>query len=239
MAHPATPYRGIYPVVPTTFTESGELDLASQKRAVDFLIDAGVDGLSILANFSEQFSLADEEREILTRTILEHVTGRVPVIVTTSHYATRICAERSRRAQQQGAAMVMVMPPYHGATFRVPEAGIETFFSRLSDTIDIQLKKGVLGLCVLALLARRDSYAYEIASRLSGAIGMGEGTIYPLMRRMQTDGLVETYLVESSSGPSRKYYRLTPDGVQYLDEFTAAWQSASDTVNRILHDKEG
>ena len=139
MAHPATPYRGIYPVVPTTFTESGELDLASQKRAVDFLIDAGVDGLSILANFSEQFSLADEEREILTRTILEHVTGRVPVIVTTSHYATRICAERSRRAQQQGAAMVMVMPPYHGATFRVPEAGIETFFSRLSDTIDIPI----------------------------------------------------------------------------------------------------
>ena len=139
MAHPATPYRGIYPVVPTTFTESGELDLASQKRAVDFLIDAGVDGLSILANFSEQFSLADEEREILTRTILEHVAGRVPVIVTTSHYATRICAERSRRAQQQGAAMVMVMPPYHGATFRVPEAGIETFFSRLSDTIDIPI----------------------------------------------------------------------------------------------------
>ena len=139
MAHPATPYRGIYPVVPTTFTEAGELDLASQKRAVDFLIDAGVDGLSILANFSEQFSLADEEREILTRTILEHVAGRVPVIVTTSHYATRICAERSRRAQQQGAAMVMVMPPYHGATFRVPEAGIETFFSRLSDAIDIPI----------------------------------------------------------------------------------------------------
>ena len=139
MAHPATPYRGIYPVVPTTFTEAGELDLTSQKRAVDFLIDAGVDGLSILANFSEQFSLADEEREILTRTILEHVAGRVPVIVTTSHYATRICAERSRRAQQQGAAMVMVMPPYHGATFRVPEAGIETFFSRLSEAIDIPI----------------------------------------------------------------------------------------------------
>ena len=82
----------------------------------------------------------------------------------------------------------------------------------MPDTIDIQLKKGVLGLCVLALLARRDSYAYEIASRLSDAIGMGEGTIYPLMRRMQTDGLVETYLVESSSGPSRKYYRLTAAG---------------------------
>lgn len=139
MTHPAMPYRGIYPVVPTTFTDAGELDLASQKRAVDFLIDAGVDGLSILANFSEQFSLADAEREILTRTILEHVAGRVPVIVTTSHYATRICAERSRRAQDQGAAMVMVMPPYHGATFRVPEAAIEAFFTALSDAIDIPI----------------------------------------------------------------------------------------------------
>ncbi len=66
----------------------------------------------------------------------------------------------------------------------------------MPETIEIQLKKGVLGLCVLALLARADSYAYEIASRLSDAIDMGEGTIYPLMRRMQSDGLVETYLVE-------------------------------------------
>ena len=72
----------------------------------------------------------------------------------------------------------------------------------MTETIEIQLKKGVLGLCVLALLNRADSYAYEIASRLSDAIDMGEGTIYPLMRRMQSDGQVETYLVESSSGPS-------------------------------------
>ena len=95
----------------------------------------------------------------------------------------------------------------------------------MPDTIDIQLKKGVLGLCVLALLARRDSYAYEIASRLSDAIGMGEGTIYPLMRRMQTDGLVETYLVESSSGPSRKYYRLTAAGRRALDGQTGEWRA--------------
>jgi len=77
-------YRGVFPVVPTTFTESGELDLASQKRCVDFMIDAGSEGLCILANFSEQFALSDDERETLTRTILEHVAGRVPVIVTTT-----------------------------------------------------------------------------------------------------------------------------------------------------------
>lgn len=132
-------YRGIFPVVPTTFTETGELDLASQKRAVDFMIDAGSDGLCILANFSEQFSLSDDEREIVTRTVLEHVAGRVPVIVTTSHYSTAICAARSRRAQEYGAAMVMVMPPYHGATFRVPESQIHAFYARVSDALGIPI----------------------------------------------------------------------------------------------------
>lgn len=133
---PEPRYRGIFPVVPTTFTELGELDLASQKRAVDFMIDAGSDGLCILANFSEQFAISDDERDVLTRTILEHVAGRVPVIVTTTHYSTQICIARSRQAQALGAAMIMVMPPYHGATFRVPEPRIYEFFAKLSDAIE-------------------------------------------------------------------------------------------------------
>ncbi len=132
-------YRGLFPVVPTPFTDSGELDLASQKRCVEFMIDAGSDGLCILANFSEQFLLADDERELLTRTIFEHVAGRVPVIVTTTHFSTRVCAERSRGAQDMGAAMLMVMPPYHGATFRVGEPKIYEFYSRLSDAVDIPI----------------------------------------------------------------------------------------------------
>jgi 4-hydroxy-tetrahydrodipicolinate synthase/2-keto-3-deoxy-L-arabinonate dehydratase len=134
-----TRYRGLFPVVPTTFTESGELDLASQKRCVDFMIDAGSEGLAILANFSEQFLLSDDEREILTRTVLEHVNGRVPVIVTTTHFSTRVCAERSKRAQQMGASMLMVMPPYHGATFRVPERQILEFYQGVSDAVDIPI----------------------------------------------------------------------------------------------------
>ena len=138
-SHPNARYQGLFPVVPTPFTESGELDLDSQKRCIDFMIDAGSNGLAILANFSEQFLLADDEREILTRTILEHVADRVPVIVTTTHFSTRVCAERSRRAQDMGAAMVMVMPPYHGATFRVPEPQIHEFYARLSDAVDIPI----------------------------------------------------------------------------------------------------
>lgn len=132
-------YSGIFPVVPTTFTETGELDLASQKRAVDFMIDAGSDGLSILANFSEQFSLTDDERDLVTRTVLEHVAGRVPVIVTTTHYGTIACSARSKHAQELGAAMVMAMPPYHGATFRVPEPQIYEFYARVSDAVDIPI----------------------------------------------------------------------------------------------------
>ncbi len=138
-ASPRPRYTGVFPVVPTTFTETGELDLPSQKRCIDFMIDAGSTGLCILANFSEQFALSDAERETLTTEILEHVAGRVPVIVTTTHYGTRVCAERSRRAQDMGAAMVMVMPPYHGATLRVSEDKVYEFYAGLSAAIDIPI----------------------------------------------------------------------------------------------------
>ena len=104
----------------------------------------------------------------------------------------------------------------------------------MPEAIEIQLKKGVLELCVLALLSEHDSYAYEIASRLADSIGMGEGTIYPLMRRLQNDRLVETYLVESPAGPSRKYYRLTPGGAASFSAQKAAWSSFAGAVQGIL-----
>jgi PadR family transcriptional regulator, regulatory protein PadR len=101
-------------------------------------------------------------------------------------------------------------------------------------TTQIQLKKGALEMCVLALLARGESYAYEIAATLAAGIGMGEGTIYPLMRRMQDDGLVATRLVESSSGPPRKYYRLTPAGRAALAVQKREWQAFADAVAQLL-----
>jgi PadR family transcriptional regulator PadR len=104
----------------------------------------------------------------------------------------------------------------------------------MPETIDIQMKKGVLGLCVLALLARQESYAYEIAAHLTALIGMGEGTIYPLMRRMQSDGWVETYLVESVSGPSRKYYRLTPRGLSALEAQKQEWMNFAKSVDSLI-----
>jgi len=106
----------------------------------------------------------------------------------------------------------------------------------MPESIQIQLKKGVLEMCVLALLSNGDGYAYDIASRLADAIGMGEGTIYPLMRRMQNDGLVTTYLRESASGPPRKYYRLTPDGRAAFKAQRGEWSSFEAAVAKILGD---
>ena len=100
--------------------------------------------------------------------------------------------------------------------------------------LDVQLRKGVLELCVLEILSRADSYAYDIASQLAERIGMGEGTVYPLMRRLYTDGLVETYLVESSEGPPRKYYKLTRSGRSTLQQHRASWRAFSQAVDKIV-----
>ncbi|HLI67782.1 MAG TPA: PadR family transcriptional regulator [Caulobacteraceae bacterium] len=108
----------------------------------------------------------------------------------------------------------------------------------MPESIDIQLKKGVLDLCVLALLSRADAYGYEIASRLAETIGMAEGTVYPLMRRMQAEGLVETYLVESAQGPSRKYYRLTAAGRRSFVAQRDAWRTFAAAVEQTLGDPE-
>jgi 2-keto-3-deoxy-L-arabinonate dehydratase len=134
-----TVYSGVFPIAPTIFDDSGDLDLEGNKRALDFMIDAGVNGICILANYSEQFSLTDAERERLTDLSMAHVGDRVPVIVTTSHFSTRIAAERGRRAQAAGARMVMLMPPYHGATLRVDEAGIRAFFSEVAGVCDLPI----------------------------------------------------------------------------------------------------
>ena len=104
----------------------------------------------------------------------------------------------------------------------------------VSESLQVQLRKGALELCVLALLSQQDSYAYELASRLASTVGMGEGTIYPLMRRLQADGLVKTYLVESASGPPRKYYKLTPAGRSAYTAQKAEWLEFTAAINRAV-----
>lgn len=111
-------YHGIWPVAPTPFTETGAIDDDGMRRVLDCMIDQGCDGLCILANFSEQFLISDAERDHLMELCLTHVAGRVPVIVTISHFATDIVVARARRAKELGAAIVMMMAPYHGALLK-------------------------------------------------------------------------------------------------------------------------
>jgi 4-hydroxy-tetrahydrodipicolinate synthase len=128
---------GVVPVVPTIFHDDETVDLDATVRVVDYLMDAGVDGMCLLANYSEQFSLTDAERDAIARALLEHVAGRLPVIVTTSHYSARVTAARSRVAQDLGAAMVMIMPPFFGATLAVPGPAVIEYFKQVADAIDI------------------------------------------------------------------------------------------------------
>lgn len=130
---------GILPVAPTPFHDDGSLDEGGIRRVLDCMIDQGVDAICILANYSEQFLLSDEERATVMRISLEHVAGRVPVIVTISHFATAIAVARARAAEAMGAAMVMMMPPYHGVGLVPAESGIVEHFRAVSDAISIPI----------------------------------------------------------------------------------------------------
>lgn len=100
--------------------------------------------------------------------------------------------------------------------------------------MNIQFKKGVLELCVLALLDRKDYYGYELVETISEFINISEGTIYPLLRKFRTEGYVTTYLEESQEGPPRKYYKLTKKGQDTFVDLDIEWESFIDGVNNIL-----
>jgi PadR family transcriptional regulator PadR len=98
-----------------------------------------------------------------------------------------------------------------------------------------QMKRGVLEFCVLALLRGEERYGFDLVRELAGLDGMviGEGTIYPLLARLRREGLVETRWRESSSGPPRRYYRMTASGRRALDGFIREWQRFRDAVDSV------
>ena len=100
--------------------------------------------------------------------------------------------------------------------------------------MDTQFKKGVLELCVLSLLTKKDYYGYELVEKISANIQISEGTIYPLLRRLQKDGLLRTYLKESKEGPSRKYYQLTKNGKEKEKELREECKSFADKIKKIM-----
>ena len=97
-----------------------------------------------------------------------------------------------------------------------------------------QFNKGVLEMCVLALVAKRDYYGYELVETISKRIEISEGTIYPILRRLTLDKYFETYLQESSEGPPRKYYRMTDFGSKETKKLLKDWKEFSAGVDFIL-----
>ena len=174
----AVPFTGVYPIAPTPFAESGDLDLDGMRRVLDCMVDQGVDGICILANYSEQFLLSDAERDALLDLCLSQVAGRVPVIVTCSHFSTRIAALRAKAAAAAGARMIMLMPPYHGASLRADEAGIVQHYARVAEAANIPIMvqdaplSGVtLSVPFLARLAREVPQVCYFKIEVAGAAG--------------------------------------------------------------------
>ena len=104
--------------------------------------------------------------------------------------------------------------------------------------MNIQFKKGVLELCVLTVLCRRDCYGYELVQMISKNIEIAEGTIYPLLRRLTQEGYFSTYIQESNEGPARKYYRITDKGREYQQLHAAEWKHFISGVNSLIKEEE-
>lgn len=97
-----------------------------------------------------------------------------------------------------------------------------------------QMRKGVLELCILALLSKEDSYVPDMIEKLkTGNLIVVEGTLYPLLTRLKNDGLLTYNWVESRSGPPRKYYQLTPIGNKFLEAMKTSWEELILSVKKI------
>ena len=104
------------------------------------------------------------------------------------------------------------------------------------DNVKSQMRKGMLEYCIMLLLHKESAYASDIIQKLKDArLIVVEGTLYPLLTRLKNDGLLSYEWVESSQGPPRKYYKLTPSGEIFLLELEASWKELNETVNHIAN----
>lgn len=104
-----------------------------------------------------------------------------------------------------------------------------------------QLMRGTIEGCILCIIRRRTTYGYEIVESLreSGFGDMKEGTIYPLLLRLEKKGFIKARFMPSPLGPNRKYYSLTEDGERLLEEFLDCWRQMEEAVGRVIEGKEG
>ena len=100
--------------------------------------------------------------------------------------------------------------------------------------MNAQFKKGVLELCVLMMISRRDYYGYELVEEISKDLEISEGTLYPILRRLTEEKNLETYLQESSEGPPRKYYRITKLGREFQKDQFKQWLEFNQQIERLI-----
>jgi 4-hydroxy-tetrahydrodipicolinate synthase len=127
---------GVYSVLPTPFTASGDLDTQSLRQVIDLFVEAGVNGVTALDVTGEVARLTDDERRQVLETVVEHVNGRIGVVVGTSAEGTRTCIAHSRHARSAGATAVMVSPP------RMPtldSGAVVRHFQALAEAVDIEI----------------------------------------------------------------------------------------------------
>jgi 4-hydroxy-tetrahydrodipicolinate synthase len=129
-------FEGVYSIIPTAFTDSGDFDSASQRKVVDLFVRSGINGLTALGVTGEVARLEEHERATVLQSVVDHVAGRVPVVAGTSADGTRTCISYTRQAKQLGAAAVMVSPP------RMPKlnsAAVVNHYKALADAVDVPI----------------------------------------------------------------------------------------------------
>lgn len=104
--------------------------------------------------------------------------------------------------------------------------------------MNTQFKKGVLELIVLLSVEKKDMYGYELVAQVCKVVDVNEGTIYPLLKRLTNEGYFETYLVESTEGPPRKYYRITVLGQKRVEELKTSWTTFATAVNKFIEEEQ-
>jgi 2-keto-3-deoxy-L-arabinonate dehydratase len=129
-------WQGVFPILLTTFDESGRLDTKSQLALVDYLINAGAHGIALFGNASEGYTLSNEERLTLMKLIIPHVRKRIPVIVSTGHTGTDCAVALSKQAEEMKADGLMILPPYY---MKTDGNGLMHYYGEISSAVSIPI----------------------------------------------------------------------------------------------------
>jgi 2-keto-3-deoxy-L-arabinonate dehydratase len=129
-------WRGVFPILLTTFDEQGGLDMTSQLALVEYLIAAGAHGIALFGNASEGYTLSNEERRELMKLVIPQVRKRVPVIVSSGHTGTDCAVALSKEAEELGADGLMILPPYY---MKTDGNGLLHYYSVISEAVSIPI----------------------------------------------------------------------------------------------------